>query len=319
MSRDKDFKRLVRRRMRRTGESYTAARAQFARTHARRTSATPPGGSAMFPFERFTDQARKALEAAQAEAERGPGPSLGTACLLLGLVADSRSDATRVLHQLGVERQALRAAVERQTAEEGTAQQPTDPAKHAIEFAFTESKRMDYPSVGTGHLLVGVLLEGGGAGARALADLGVTVERARAELERLQAPIERSFRNDASPWTVGRDLNALISSAQEVAGEERAPWVRVDHLLRAMAKDETASSMLGRLGFDLRTAVAAVPAPPPRMLELQTSLGDLERQRLAAAAARDAAAAAEIQESKQRTHSQWDEAYHAWLASWGRG
>jgi ATP-dependent Clp protease ATP-binding subunit ClpA len=156
MSRDKDFKRLVRRRMRRTGESYTAARAQFARTHARRTSATPPGGSAMFPFERFTDQARKALEAAQAEAERGPGRSLGTACLLLGLVADSRSDATRVLHQLGVERQALRAA-------------------------------------------------------------------------------------------------------------------------------------------------------------------DLERQRLAAAAARDAAAAAEIQESKQRTHSQWDEAYHAWLASWGRG
>jgi ATP-dependent Clp protease ATP-binding subunit ClpA len=319
MSRDKDFKRLVRRRMRKTGESYTAARSHFVRTHGRRTSPTPSGGSAMFPFERFTEQAKKALTAAQVEAQQTPERPIGTAQLLLGLVADSRSDASRVLRALGIERPELRAAVERQAAEEGDSVQPTEPAKRAIEFAFTESKRTDYPSVGTGHLLVGILLEGSGAAARALIELGVGYEAARAALGRLQAPVERGLRNDASAWTIERHLNALISSAQELAVDEKAPSVRIDHLVRAMAQDESSSWLLARLGLDLRTAVAGVPAPPPRMVELQASLRDFEERRQAAAARRDAAAVAEIQAAQQQPQRDWEAAYRDWIGSWGPG
>lgn len=120
MSRDRDFKRIVRRRMRKTGESYTTARAHLAQARNRtgRTSPTPTGGPAVQPFERFTDPAMKLLAVTQQEAEQSGLRYLGTGQLVLALSADPECVAARVLRVLGIEHATVRSAVERQPAEE---------------------------------------------------------------------------------------------------------------------------------------------------------------------------------------------------------
>jgi ATP-dependent Clp protease ATP-binding subunit ClpC len=244
MSRDRDFKRLVRRRMLKTGESYTTARAHLAqaRVSARRTSPTPRGGSAVQPFERFTDPARKLLAVVQQEAEQSGLMYLGTGHLLLALSADPECVAARVLRGLAVEHGTVRSAVERQPPEEdpteGADMHPTEPVKRAIEFAFTEAKRTD-PShnVGTGHLLLGVLLEGTATGARALRELGVSVEHVRAALELIAAagPDETPTTSDAVPTLpMSGDLTSVLQSAYDIARAQQARIVELDHLVRAM-------------------------------------------------------------------------------------
>jgi len=69
VTRNRDFKRLIRARMRRTGESYAIARLQLRRAGPPPSEATA-GGEAMNPFHRFSEPAKQVLTAAQEEAER---------------------------------------------------------------------------------------------------------------------------------------------------------------------------------------------------------------------------------------------------------
>src|SRR5438094_7500303 len=155
MPQDKDFKRVVRRRMRKTGESYAAARA--------RLGAGPGEPPRRPPFERLTSSARRALAFARDEAEARWAPELGTEHLLAGLVAASEGVAARVL---------LAAAVDRGTVAKALggprpapAQAPPQsvaasaPLRRALEIAFVEARAMGDPFVGTEHLLLGVVAE----------------------------------------------------------------------------------------------------------------------------------------------------------------
>jgi Clp amino terminal domain, pathogenicity island component len=54
-----------------------------------------------------------------------------------------------------------------------------------IELAFEEARRWGQGYVGTEHLLLGILLEGESVAAHVLNDIGITLERARAEIESL--------------------------------------------------------------------------------------------------------------------------------------
>jgi len=57
--------------------------------------------------------------------------------------------------------------------------------KKVIEISFEEARRMGHNYVGTEHLLLGLLIEDEGIAAHVLEDLGATLEKVRAELERL--------------------------------------------------------------------------------------------------------------------------------------
>jgi ATP-dependent Clp protease ATP-binding subunit ClpA len=63
----------------------------------------------------------------------------------------------------------------------------TDDAQQAIELAFTELAHTMDCRVGTGHLLLGVARQQGGAGRRTLTDLGVDVDQLRGH-ESISAP-----------------------------------------------------------------------------------------------------------------------------------
>lgn len=136
-------------------------------------------------FERFSERARKALIASQEEAQRLNHDYIGTEHLLLGLIKDSENTACKVLTNLGVDLSKVKAAIEfvvRRGEKLPTAEIGFTPrAKRVIELTVEECTSQKASYIGTEHLLLGILLEEGVA-AGVLQNLGVTLEKARAEV-----------------------------------------------------------------------------------------------------------------------------------------
>src|SRR5947208_2216400 len=145
--------------------------------------------STMYPFERFTERAKKVLTLAQEEAERSHHSYIGTEHLLLGLLREGEGLAAKVLNNLGVEIGKVRQTIESVLGrnERIIIQQiiPTSRVKKVIEISFEEARRMGHNYVGTEHLLLGLLIEGEGIAAHVLEDLGASLDKVRSEIERL--------------------------------------------------------------------------------------------------------------------------------------
>jgi ATP-dependent Clp protease ATP-binding subunit ClpC len=120
----------------------------------------------LYPFERFTERAKRVLTLAQEEAERSHHSFIGTEHLLLGLLREHDGLASKVLNNLGIEIGKVRQTIESVLGsnERVIIQQiiPTSRVKSVIEISFEESRRMGHNFVGTEHLLLGLLLEGRG-------------------------------------------------------------------------------------------------------------------------------------------------------------
>src|SRR5450631_538055 len=143
----------------------------------------------LYPFERFTERAKKVLTLAQEEAERSHHSYIGTEHLLLGLLREGEGLAAKVLNNLGVEINKVRSTIESVLGrnERIIIQQiiPTSRVKKVIEISFEEARRMGNNYVGTEHLLLGLLIEGEGIAAHVLEDLGANLEKVRGEIDRL--------------------------------------------------------------------------------------------------------------------------------------
>ncbi len=155
-------------------------------------------------MEKFTARAQKALQLAQEESERYKHNFLGTEHLLLGLLDEHDSVAAGVLHQLGVEPAQVREAVELLFGQGdlGVAGEVglTPRAKRAIELGVEEANRLRHSYVGTEHLLLGLIREGGGIAASVLESLGVSLEVARAQvIAMLDRPPGDAPRGEPSP------------------------------------------------------------------------------------------------------------------------
>ena len=148
----------------------------------------------MYPFERFTERAKKVLTLAQDEAQQSHHNYIGTEHLLLGLLREDDGLAAKVLNNLGVEIGRVRQTIESVLGrnERIRIQQiiPTSRVKKVIEISFEEAQRMGHNYVGTEHLLLGLLIEGEGIAAHVLSDLGVTLDSARREIGRLLVSTE---------------------------------------------------------------------------------------------------------------------------------
>ena len=137
-------------------------------------------------FGKFTDRARKVLTYAQDEAQRFNHNYIGTEHILLGLVREGDSTAARVLESMGVELVKVRTAVEflighgdlPVVGEVGL----TPHGKRVIELAIDEARRLDHHYLGTEHLLLGLVRVDEGLAAGVLESVGVTLERARAQI-----------------------------------------------------------------------------------------------------------------------------------------
>jgi ClpA/ClpB-like protein len=107
----------------------------------------------------------------------------------LGLLRERDGLAASVLVNLGVEIGMVRQTIESVLGrnERIIIQQiiPTSRVKKVIELSFEEARNLRHNYVGTEHLLLGLLLEGEGIAAHVLQDLGATLAKVRAEIERL--------------------------------------------------------------------------------------------------------------------------------------
>lgn len=130
----------------------------------------------MYPFERFTEDAKSVLRLAQEEAERSHHSYIGTEHLLLGILRLGEGIGPEALEGLGVEVNAVREAIEAVLSrnERIIIQQviPTSRVKKVIEIAFEEARKMNQTFVNSGHLLLGLVIEGEGVAAHVLEDLG---------------------------------------------------------------------------------------------------------------------------------------------------
>ena len=140
-------------------------------------------------FEKFSERARRVLSLAQEEAQRFNHNYIGTEHILLGLVRETEGVAAKVLANLSVELAKVRSAVEFII---GRGERPTPGeigltprAKKVIELAVDEARRLGHHYIGTEHLLIGLMREGEGVAAGVLESLGVSLDKVRAETNRI--------------------------------------------------------------------------------------------------------------------------------------
>ena len=173
------------------------------------------GGKDRDRFDRFTDSARRVLATAQEEARRLQHGFLGTEHLLLGLLHEDDGVAAHVLRNLNVKLDVARERIEFVagqgdsivTGEVGL----TVRTKKAIELAVEEARRLRHGYVGTEHLLLGLVREGGGIAADVLQELGVDLSAVRAET----LEILRSGTQASPPPPVPEQAASLLAEGEQ--------------------------------------------------------------------------------------------------------
>lgn len=166
-------------------------------------------------FDKFSEHARRVLTLAQEEAQRFNHSYIGTEHILLGLVREEEGIAAKVLTNMRISLPRIRQAVEYTINEEEkpatSSSGLTGRAKKVIELAIDEARQMSHSYIGTEHLLLGILREGGGVAARVLKNLEVNQERVRAEIARVLSSSSQKGKQGRSSKTptldqVSRDL-----------------------------------------------------------------------------------------------------------------
>ncbi|WP_062346737.1 Clp protease N-terminal domain-containing protein [Herbidospora yilanensis] len=188
-------------------------------------------------FERFTDDARRVVSAAQVEARRLNHPRIGTEHLLLAMLQDPESLAARVLtgldhggaearlrdilnqpggrrgHELdaellstiGIDLDAIREKVEEAFGPGALDREPVRDhrgllrsgrhipfgprAKKTLELSLREAIALKHKAITDGHVLLGVIREGGGLAMQIITEAGISPTRVREALvQELSSP-----------------------------------------------------------------------------------------------------------------------------------
>jgi ATP-dependent Clp protease ATP-binding subunit ClpC len=177
-------------------------------------------------FQRFTDRARRVVFLAQHEARTLDHDHIGTEHILLGLIDEGQGVATTALTSMGVSLEDMRQAA-RDTIGRG-AQPPesghiafTPQAKKVLELSLRESMQLGHQYIGTEHILLALISEGGGA-AQLLASAGVDLDRARQQvIELLYGHREADVAAAPPPAAADELAGRLTSIAKRLDAIER--------------------------------------------------------------------------------------------------
>jgi hypothetical protein len=270
----------------------------------------------LYPFERFTEDAKRTLTLAQEEAERSHHSYIGTEHLLLGLLRIESGIAYRVVAGFGISIDSVRQTIE---AVLGRNERiliqtiiPTSRVKTVIEISFEEARRMGHDSVDTGHLLLGLVIEGEGVAAHVLEDLGATPQRVVAEVQRVMG-VPTSVRPQAR-----HGKQAVFRTPQSPFGSTPMAHAPIDaselaHLLRA----PRIAKLLKSRGLDTEALAALLSEPPAKLTDLQNQLAFARFGLNNAVAAQDFDLAAKLQDEVMKLVERLEKAESDWLDSLG--
>jgi len=181
------------------------------------------------PFHRFTPRARNVVAEAKEEARELGDTAIGTEHLVLALLRAPGPVASFVLDSAGLDYEQARAAVEgvqRERVGDPTGMPFTPGAKKAMELALRYCIELRSNQIGPEHLLLGIVREEEGLGARILLGVGLDVATLRrglavpSELQPYELRVEgHGFRvveltGDAPDWEL--QLNSLAASGYEL-------------------------------------------------------------------------------------------------------
>ena len=167
-------------------------------------------------FQRFTDRARRVVVLAQHEARTLDHDHIGTEHILLGLIDEGQGVATTALTSMGISLEDIRQAVQ-DTIGRG-AQSPesghipfTPQAKKVLELSLRESVQLGHEYIGTEHILLALIREGGGA-AQLLAGAGVDLDRTRQQIIELLYGHREAGSAAAPPPASADELTGRLTS-----------------------------------------------------------------------------------------------------------
>lgn len=144
----------------------------------------------------------------------------------------------------------------------------TDRARKVMQLSATEARRFNHEYIGTEHILLGLIAEGGGVQAVIITNLGH-------KLDDVKAAVEKRLNPGPSPMTLEKipltpRAAKVIELAKEDAQDCQYKYVGTEHLLIACAreKDGVASQVLASFGMTYealkqeRDTLLGFPAPP---------------------------------------------------------
>jgi ATP-dependent Clp protease ATP-binding subunit ClpA len=223
-------------------------------------------------FERFSDRARRAVVRAQEEARLLNHDYIGTEHILLGLIAERASAAARALGSLNVTLEAAREQV-REIVGQGSQEQgqrghiPFTPrAKKVLELSLREALGLHSEIIGTEHLLLGLIDEGDGVGAKILERLGAPAETVRervTELAKTEPDPETEPAGGSAPSTLQtRSVRLRMDSLSEVRDLLKSIDRRLSGIERHLSGIEHHLGM-APVTSEAEPASPAAEAPPP--------------------------------------------------------
>lgn len=180
-------------------------------------------------FERFTERARQVIVLAQHEARALKHNYIGTEHLLLGLMREEEGIAARVLESFDLTTEEIRARVARivgQGDEVGTGQIPFTPrSKRVLELSLRQAIRLQHNYIGTEHLLLALLHEGGGVAVQVLDDLGADSDDVWAAVFRALGSEDPPKRTPLSSPPAIEENQVHVTSTLESFDGDRWSWV----------------------------------------------------------------------------------------------
>jgi ATP-dependent Clp protease ATP-binding subunit ClpC len=216
-------------------------------------------------FERFTDQARRIVQQAQAEARRLDFPYVGTEHELLAIALETDGLVAAVLGALLIGPDEIRGQVE-QTIGHGTGATHghipfTPQAKKVLELSLREALQLGHSYIGAEHVLLGLIREGDGVAARVLAPMGATLNQARELVRQLPDDPSGSFTLYHSLTTAASD-----GTFGPIVGRHR----EIQAAVALLDRESTANPLLvGEPGVGVTTvahgvaqAIVRAPAAP---------------------------------------------------------
>jgi ATP-dependent Clp protease ATP-binding subunit ClpC len=181
-------------------------------------------------FEKFNEKARRALFFARYEASKLGSRVIESEHILLGILREGEETVTELFRRFHVKTDDVRREIEGERVFveriSSTAELPlSEEAKKILAYAAHEAESMLHPTVGSEHLLVGVLRVEGCAAMRVLVQHGFDVYSLREEVVALARDRESAQQKKELPFLseYSRDLTALAAGEgfDPLVGRER--------------------------------------------------------------------------------------------------
>lgn len=191
--------------------------------------------------ELFTKRAEKVLDYAQESAKFFKQASVGTEHLLIGLMMESKGIGGKVLRQLPIDIEDVRDEIELTSqygdykVKKGVLLPYSPRAKDMLAFAKEEAMRSKAPSIGTEHILLGLVKEEDILAARILTNLGVELTEVRQAIYERIGAIDQNKNGKKKSISVPHGPNGSTPTLDSLARD-----------LTASAREKKLDPLIGR-------------------------------------------------------------------------